>query len=271
MSEDIDITQMETPELLELIQDDLYEGLADEVVASVNELLAREMTPYDVLNQGLVAGMDIVGADFRDGILFVPEVLMAAKAMKAGMEILRPLLVETGAPQMERLNSLVMGSLVQHPLYQAAAMPCRVATPYYARYTKGMSYGDHVDDPVMGPPGGQYRSDVSTTVFLNAPSEYQGGELVIRTDYGEKQLKCEAGDAVIYPSSSLHHINEVTAGERLVAVSWTQSMLRDPRQRELLYQLYQARESLLQSQPDSATATRVDHVYVNLVRMWSEL
>ena len=108
MSEDIDITQLETPELLELIQDDLYEGLAEEVVASVNELLSREMTPYDVLNQGLVAGMDIVGADFRDGILFVPEVLMAAKAMKAGMEILRPLLVETGAPQM---GTLVIGTV----------------------------------------------------------------------------------------------------------------------------------------------------------------
>jgi methylmalonyl-CoA mutase cobalamin-binding domain/chain len=108
MSEDIDITKLETPEILELIQDDLYEGMADEVVASVNELLAREMTPYDVLNQGLVAGMDIVGADFRDGILFVPEVLMAAKAMKAGMAILRPLLVETGAPQM---GTLVIGTV----------------------------------------------------------------------------------------------------------------------------------------------------------------
>ena len=108
MNDDINITQMETPELLELIQDDLYEGLADEVAASVNELLAREMTPYEVLNQGLVAGMDIVGADFRDGILFVPEVLMAAKAMKAGMAILRPLLVETGAPQM---GTLVIGTV----------------------------------------------------------------------------------------------------------------------------------------------------------------
>jgi methylmalonyl-CoA mutase cobalamin-binding domain/chain len=108
MSEDLDITQLETPEILELIQDDLYEGLADEVAASVNELLAREMTPYDVLNQGLVAGMDIVGADFRDGILFVPEVLMAAKAMKAGMVILRPLLIETGAPQM---GTLVIGTV----------------------------------------------------------------------------------------------------------------------------------------------------------------
>lgn len=108
MSEEIDITKLETPELLELIQDDLYDGLADEVVESVNELLARGMTPYDVLNKGLVAGMDVVGVDFRDGILFVPEVLMAAKAMKAGMEILRPLLVETGAPQ---IGTLVIGTV----------------------------------------------------------------------------------------------------------------------------------------------------------------
>ncbi|MCI0520094.1 MAG: corrinoid protein [Chloroflexi bacterium] len=108
MSEDIDITQMETSEILELIQDDLYDGLADEVVASVQELLKRSMTPYDVLTKGLVAGMEIVGVDFRDGILFVPEVLMAAKSMKAGMELLRPLLVETGAPQ---VGTMVIGTV----------------------------------------------------------------------------------------------------------------------------------------------------------------
>jgi 5-methyltetrahydrofolate--homocysteine methyltransferase len=108
MSDELDITKLETAEILELIQDDLYDGLATEVVQSVRELLRREMTPYDVLTQGLVAGMDVVGADFRDGILFVPEVLMAAKAMKAGMEILRPLLAETGAPQ---VGTLVIGTV----------------------------------------------------------------------------------------------------------------------------------------------------------------
>jgi len=179
--------------------------------------------------------------------------------------------LQPDARLMESLNSLVMGALLQHPLFQAAAMPCRVATPYYARYTTGMSYGDHVDDPVMGPPGGQYRSDVSTTLFLNEPDDYAGGELVIDTTYGEQHIKPAAGSAVIYPSSSLHHINEVTSGERLVAVTWSQSMLRDPDKRELVFQLYQARENLLESQPESATATRVDHAYVNLVRMWSEL
>lgn len=108
MSDEIDITGLETPELLELIQDDLYDGLMPEVVASVNELLRRGMGPYDVLTRGLVAGMDVVGVDFRDGILFVPEVLMAAKAMKAGMEILRPLLAETGAPQ---VGTMVIGTV----------------------------------------------------------------------------------------------------------------------------------------------------------------
>ncbi|NUM46510.1 MAG: cobalamin B12-binding domain-containing protein [Anaerolineales bacterium] len=108
MSDEIDITTMPTEELLELMGEDLYDGLAEEVVEEVNECLGRQMTPYDVLTRGLVAGMEIVGNDFRDGILFVPEVLMAAKAMKAGMEVLRPLLVETGAP---KIGSMVIGTV----------------------------------------------------------------------------------------------------------------------------------------------------------------
>jgi methanogenic corrinoid protein MtbC1 len=108
MSEELNLEQMETSELLEVMHEDLYDGMADEVVAEVNELLRRQMTPYEALTKGLVAGMDIVGVDFRDGILFVPEVLMAAKAMKAGMAILRPLLTETGAPQ---VGTLVIGTV----------------------------------------------------------------------------------------------------------------------------------------------------------------
>ncbi len=204
----------------------------------------------------------LANGNFVDGRLSAGK---TARRVKLNEEL------QTDAKQMERLNSLVMGALVQNPTYQAAAMPCRVATPYYARYTQGMSYGDHVDDPIMGPPGGQYRSDISTTIFLNAPEQYTGGELVIRTSFGEQSLKLPAGDAVIYPSSSLHHINEVSAGERLVAVTWTQSMLRDPQQRELAYQLYQAREHLLQTSPDAEATTQLDHAYVNLLRMWSEL
>ncbi len=108
MSEEQDLSKLETPELVEQIQDDLYDGLADQVVAETNELLRRGMSPYDVLTNVLVAGMDIVGADFRDGTLFVPEVLMAAKSMKSGMNILRPLLAETGAPQ---VGTMVIGTV----------------------------------------------------------------------------------------------------------------------------------------------------------------
>ncbi len=108
MSDEINIKEMPIDELLELMGEDLYDGYADEVLEEVNEALSRGMAPYDVLTKGLVAGMDIVGADFRDGILFVPEVLMAAKAMKAGMAILRPLLAETGAP---KVGTLVIGTV----------------------------------------------------------------------------------------------------------------------------------------------------------------
>jgi 5-methyltetrahydrofolate--homocysteine methyltransferase len=108
MSDEINIQEMSTEEILELMKEDLYDGYADEIVEEVEELLGRDMQPYDILTQGLVAGMDIVGIDFRDGILFVPEVLMAAKAMKAGMAILRPLLAETGAP---KIGTVVIGTV----------------------------------------------------------------------------------------------------------------------------------------------------------------
>jgi corrinoid protein of di/trimethylamine methyltransferase len=108
MNEEINLKELPLDELLELMMEDLYDGYADEVVEEVEEALSRGMAPYDVLTQGLVAGMDIVGVDFRDGVLFVPEVLMAAKAMKAGMAILRPLLAETGAP---RVGKVVIGTV----------------------------------------------------------------------------------------------------------------------------------------------------------------
>jgi len=108
VSDEIDIKEMPIDELYELMQEDLYDGYADEVVEEVEEALSRGIAPYEVLTMGLVAGMDIVGADFRDGILFVPEVLMAARAMKAGMAVLRPLLAETGAP---KVGTMVIGTV----------------------------------------------------------------------------------------------------------------------------------------------------------------
>jgi PKHD-type hydroxylase len=168
------------------------------------------------------------------------------------------------------LNNLVMGNLVQHPVYRAAALPLHIAAPYYARYSPGMCYGRHVDDPLMGS-GNHYRSDISITIFLSAPDDYEGGELVIHTAFGEQRAKLAAGDALMYPSSSLHEVTEVTCGTRLVAVTWVQSVIRDAAQRELLYELGQAREMLLKNKPDAPETAQVSNSYVNLVRMWSEI
>lgn len=109
---------------------------------------------------------------------------------------------------------------------------------------------------VMGSDGVMYRSDVAVTVFLNAPEEYDGGELVIRTSAGEQAVKLPAGDAVLYPAGSIHHVNPVTRGERLVAVTWVQSLVRDAARRELLYGLNAAREKLLQSAPEARKPRR---------------
>ena len=204
----------------------------------------------------------LAGARFVDGRLSAG---LAARRVKRNEE------VEAGAPVLEELNRLVMGALVRHPRFQSAVLPLRVAGAYYARYGPGMTYGDHVDDPVMGPPGGQYRSDVSATVFLSPPEACDGGELVIQTAFGPRAVKLAAGAAVVYPSSSLHHVAAVTRGERLVAVTWVQSMVRSPEQRELLDGLNQAREKLLRDAPDAEETRRVDVAYVNLVRMWSEV
>jgi PKHD-type hydroxylase len=202
------------------------------------------------------------GATFVDGRLSAG---LAAGRVKRNEEL------DRGAREIETLDSLVMSSLVRHPVYRAGALPLRVATPFYSRYTPGMTYGDHVDDPVMGPDGGRYRTDVSITVFLNDPNDYDGGELVIRTSFGETAVKLSAGDAVMYPSSSLHRVNPVTRGERLVAVTWVQSLVRDPAKRELLFELNQVRERLLATEPEADDTARINRVYVNLVRMWSDV
>lgn len=204
----------------------------------------------------------LADAPFVDGKL---------SAGKQAARVKHNLELDSGADKLAaQLNNIVMGSLVQHPVYQYAALPLRVAAPFYARYSAGMHYGKHVDDPIMGMTE-HYRSDVSITVFLNGPDAYQGGELIIHTAFGTQRIKQPAGDAIMYPSSSLHEVSQVTDGERLVAVTWVQSVVRDPAQRELLYELYQARETLLRDRPGAPETNQVSNAYVNLLRMWSEV
>ena len=189
----------------------------------------------------------------------------AARRVKHNLEAGR------GAGELERLDEMVMGNLSRHPVYRGGALPLHAATPLYIRYRPGMNYGDHLDDPIMGGDGLMYRSDVAVTVFLNAPEEYDGGELVIRTAAGDQVVKSAAGDAVLYPAGTIHRVNPVTRGERLVAVTWVQSLVRDAARRELLYGLNLAREKLLASAPGAEETAQVNAAYVNLIRMWSDL
>ena len=179
--------------------------------------------------------------------------------------------MEPDPERMKLLVRIILASLGHDETFRFGALPHRVADPIFARYRPGMTYGDHVDDPIMGTTGPRFRTDVSMTLFLNPPDSYEGGELVARTSFGEQRVKLPAGDAVIYPSSSLHRVAPVTRGERLVALTWIQSYVRDAARRELLYELGSARERLLKEAPGAETTGYVDRSYANLLRMWAEV
>jgi len=188
----------------------------------------------------------------------------AAAAVKSNEEI------PPGAGAVARLDELVVGALYRHAAFRNAVLPHRVAGAFYARYTAGMRYGPHIDDPVMGGEH-RYRADVAVTVFLSDPGDYEGGELCIGTPFGEQAVKLPAGHAVTYPASSLHRVDEVRAGERRVAVTWVQSLVRDAERRALLYELDVARQALQRVTPQAEATARVDHAYTNLVRMWADV
>lgn len=201
-------------------------------------------------------------ANFVDGKLTAGK---AAQRVKNNQEL-------SGEPkQMELLIRILTSAMAHNATFRSAVLPYRMADPLFARYQPGMTYGKHVDDPLMGLSGQRFRSDVSMTIFLRDPDTYQGGELIVRTTFGEKRVKLKAGSAVIYPSSSLHQVAEVSRGERLVALAWIQSYVRDPAQRELLYELDLAREHLLATAADDETTGLVDKSYANLLRMWGDV
>ena len=204
----------------------------------------------------------LAGAQFVDGRLTAG---FAAARVKHNLEM------QQDPERIKLIIRILMASLAHNERFRFGALPHRVADPIVARYEPGMTYGDHVDDPIMGTTGPRFRTDVSMTIFLNPPEAYEGGELTIRTPFGDRQVKLPAGDAVIYPSSSLHKVAEVTAGERLVALTWIQSYVRDAARRELLYELNLAREGLLKEAPGTETTGYVDRSYANLLRMWADL
>jgi PKHD-type hydroxylase len=156
-------------------------------------------------------------------------------------------------------------------LYFAATLPLKALAPRFNRYQDGGEYGFHVDGAVMhSGDGAQVRSDVSCTLFLSEPDEYDGGELVVSDTYGEHEVKLPAGDLILYPSSSLHRVAPVTRGARLAAFFWVQSMVRDDARRTLLFEMDASIERLRTGDADADAVLRLTGVYHNLLRQWAE-
>ncbi|MDE2086544.1 MAG: Fe2+-dependent dioxygenase, partial [Xanthomonadaceae bacterium] len=153
----------------------------------------------------------------------------------------------------------------------AATLPRRILPPRFNRYEGGGEYGMHVDGSVMAlPDGEQLRSDISCTVFLSEPEDYDGGELIISDTYGEHAVKLPAGDAIIYPASSLHRVQPVTRGARVAAFFWVQSLVRDDGCRRLLFELDASIQRLVATGADRAAVLQLTGTYHNLLRRWAE-
>ena len=174
-------------------------------------------------------------------------------------------------PQVVRLRKELESTLQRHPLFQMAARPRRMKPLMFSRYQEGMSYGNHVDDAIMATPEEAMRTDLSFTLFLNDPDSYTGGELVIDTTAGEQTYKLPAGALVLYPSSTLHRVDPVTRGQRLAAVGWAQSQVRDPQQREILFDLDTTRRQEFEAHGKTRTFDMLSKSLANLLRMWAEI
>jgi PKHD-type hydroxylase len=188
-----------------------------------------------------------------------------------GAKVKRNQQLPDASPLRHELGTLVQAALARHPLFHAATLPARQLLPRFNRYQGGGEYGFHVDGAVMAlPDGSQLRSDISCTLFLNEPDDYDGGELVVSDTYGEHAVKLPAGDAIVYPSSSLHRVTPVTRGARLAAFFWVQSLVRDVAHRRTLFELDQAISRLRAVDADEVAQLQLTGVYHNLLREWSE-
>lgn len=175
-------------------------------------------------------------------------------------------------PAARQLGEIVLRALGRHPAFTSAALPLRILPPMFNRYDVGMKFDAHVDNAIRTVPGGLIRTDVSSTLFLTPPEDYDGGDLVIHDTYGVQKVKLPAGHIVVYPSTSLHSVTPVTRGSRWSSILWSQSMIRDNERRAMLYELDGAIQQLRAMHPDNhpAVLTLTNH-YHNLLRQWAEM
>lgn len=170
----------------------------------------------------------------------------------------------------QEVRSIVLQSLKRNDLFQMVARPKKIRPILFSRYQVGMYYGTHVDNAIMGDEN-LTRSDVSLTLFLSPPSSYEGGELVIESSQGEQSFKLDAGSMIVYPSWTLHRVEKVTKGVRLAAVTWVQSLIRDPYEREILFDIETVRQSIFEKFGKTVEFDLLSKTHANLLRKWSEV
>lgn len=168
----------------------------------------------------------------------------------------------------KKLEAEIIRCLMSHPVFQMAVRPKMVSPLLFSAYTDGQHYGKHVDDAIQR---AGLRTDVSFTIFLSDPKSYTGGELCITAPFGDQTIKLPRGTIVIYPSSSLHEVKPVTKGTRQVCVGWAQSLIRDPAQREILFDLDRARRAIFDKDGKTDAFDQLTKSSANLVRMWAEV
>ncbi|MGA9341930.1 MAG: Fe2+-dependent dioxygenase [Rhodanobacteraceae bacterium] len=205
------------------------------------------------------------GAKWADGRLTAGYQSAVAKDNRQTVE---------GDPVVAELGARLIARLERHSTFFAAALPRRIFPPLFNRYADKQSFGMHVDNAIRYDRSGTdaipVRTDLAATLFLQAPEDYDGGELVIDDTYGEHAVKLPPGDLVLYPASSLHRVTPVSRGERIAAFFWMQSLIRDDAQRRLLFDLDLSIQSLTRQLPLSPDLVRLTAVYHNLLRQWAE-
>jgi PKHD-type hydroxylase len=195
-----------------------------------------------------------------------------ATAGEQSAQVKHNLQVPEDAPVARELGELILGALGRNPAFVSAALPLRVFPPLFNRYDAGMAFGAHVDNAIRFAGTQRFRIDLSCTLFLTDPADYDGGELIVEDAYGEHAVKLPAGDMVLYPASSLHRVAPITRGSRWASFFWAQSMIRSDAQRTLLWDLDTAIQKLSvkvgQADPEVVSLTGAYH---NLIRMWADV
>ncbi|SDJ09643.1 PKHD-type hydroxylase [Paraburkholderia steynii] len=195
-----------------------------------------------------------------------------ATAGYQGAPVKRNQQIAEGSQIALEMGDRIVASLERHPLFISAALPNKVYPPLFNRYEGGMHFGSHVDGAIRLVPGSgvRVRTDISITLFLTPPDEYDGGELLVEDTFGVQEVKLPAGHAIVYPGTSLHQVRPVTRGARVSSFFWAQSLVRDDTQRAMLFDLDGAIQRLNASNGDEAARRTLVGCYHNLLRMWSE-